>query len=35
MVEYWSIGIMGFGLLEGWVNGVIALPIKLKMDNIL
>jgi hypothetical protein len=35
MVEYWNIGKMGFGILEGWVNGVIVLTIKLKMDNIL
>jgi len=35
MVEYWNIGKMGFGILAGWVNGVIVLTIKLKMDNIL
>ena len=35
MVEYWNIGKMGFGILEDWVNGVIVLTIKLKMDNIL
>jgi hypothetical protein len=30
MVEYWNIGKMGFGKLEGWVNGVIVLTIKIK-----
>jgi hypothetical protein len=35
MVEYWNIGKMGYGRLACWVNGVIVLAIKLKMDNIL
>ncbi len=33
--EDWNIGKMGFGRLAYWVNGVIVLGIKLKMDNIL
>jgi hypothetical protein len=35
MLEYWNIGKMGFGILECWVNGIIVLTIKLKMDDIL
>ncbi|CAB1080424.1 hypothetical protein D1AOALGA4SA_8105 [Olavius algarvensis Delta 1 endosymbiont] len=34
-LEWWNIGKMGFGGLACWVKGVIALAIKLKMDNIL
>jgi hypothetical protein len=43
MVEYWKNGFWppdrgayaSERILEGWVNGVIVLTIKLKMDNIL
>jgi hypothetical protein len=46
MVEYWNIGLRlveptprgayaSERILEDWVNGVIVLTIKLKMDNIL
>jgi hypothetical protein len=43
ILEYWpparraygSERKMGFGILEGWANGIIVLTIKLKMDNIL
>jgi len=35
MSEYWNIGKMGFGILVYWVNGIMNLTIKLKLENIL
>ena len=35
MLEYWNIGIVGFGILQCWVNGNTRLDINLIMDYIL
>jgi hypothetical protein len=32
MLEYWNIGMMGLGISEEWVHGIIRLTMKFKID---